>query len=286
MLKTPSELPFPAYLLNFPFTVDNRVINNVLMEKYAGQPYDYSKAYAQFMNLYRYLCKQGIVYLLPSEGNYQDQVYTANVGCYLPHLKESAIILSNFKSEPRRGEEKIASKFFQMMKYHLLKPPYYFEGEADMKWIRDAIYIAGYGIRSAANAYDWIAVHTDAKIILIRMTDHRCYHFDCVFLPINSHKAMVATSLLSREDVHKIESVVEIVQVPEKYVYDAWTNCIVLHNKILFAPDVGNEVSTKDFSDFTCKLGLEPVIIDLSEFGKSGAALSCMVAHLNYAGRK
>src|SRR3954447_11061274 len=103
--RTPSKLPFPSYLLNFPFTVNNNCINNVLMEPYSGEKYNYGIAFKQFMGLYNYLAKDNLVYLLPSKGNYQDQVFVANLGCYLPH--SDLMLVSNFTSEPRQGEDKI-----------------------------------------------------------------------------------------------------------------------------------------------------------------------------------
>ncbi len=44
------------------------------------------KAYKQFMDLYNFMAGQSLVHLLPSEGNFQDQVYVANLGLQLYHL--------------------------------------------------------------------------------------------------------------------------------------------------------------------------------------------------------
>jgi N-dimethylarginine dimethylaminohydrolase len=72
---SPSDLPFPVYLLNFPFTVSNAVINNELMEAYREQSFNHEVAFRQWMGLYKELVSRGaLVYILPSEGNFQDQV--------------------------------------------------------------------------------------------------------------------------------------------------------------------------------------------------------------------
>jgi N-dimethylarginine dimethylaminohydrolase len=61
------------------------------------------KAYKQFMDLYNFMAGQSLVHLLPSEGNFQDLVYVANLGLQLPHIKdENHILLSNFTSPPRK----------------------------------------------------------------------------------------------------------------------------------------------------------------------------------------
>src|SRR6476469_6875839 len=92
--KTPSGLPQQAFLLNFPLTLDNRFINNSLMEYHRGEAINYELAFRQWMTLYNYLAAEHLVYLLPSYGNFQDQVYVANLGCYLPHMQKDTILLS------------------------------------------------------------------------------------------------------------------------------------------------------------------------------------------------
>ncbi len=76
------------------------------------------ETYKQFMDLYNFVAGGALVNLLPSEGNFQDQVYVANLGIYLPHIKnENHIILSNFTSDPRKGEELVGEKYFNQMGY-------------------------------------------------------------------------------------------------------------------------------------------------------------------------
>lgn len=281
-VRTPSKLPFPAYLLNFPFTVNNNCINNVLMEPYSGEKYNYSIAFKQFMGLYNYLAKDNLVYLLPSKGNYQDQVFVANLGCYLPH--SDLMLVSNFTSEPRQGEDKIGLEFLSMMGYTVLQPRTKFEGEADLKYLRDNLFIGGYGIRTDKGTYSLIQDVSDTNVVTIEMNDPKLYHFDCMFLPLTTHKALVATRAIKPNDLRKIERLVEVIDVPGDHLYDAWTNCVVLGNKVLYGP--ATPELGKEFSYFIEKHDFEPVTIDLSEFEKSGAALSCMVLHLNYIGAR
>src|ERR1041385_3812065 len=108
-LRTPSELDFPAILLCFPFSLDNKVANNVWMKLKEYEPINYSLAFKQFTNLYQKLSKEALVYFLPSQLGLQDQTYVANLGCELPHLY-NIILISNFKSKPRIGEDKVGKK--------------------------------------------------------------------------------------------------------------------------------------------------------------------------------
>ena len=95
MKETPSQLNVPSYLMNFPFTLDTSNPNNIWMKELSPEEIkvDRNKAYRQFLDLYNFIAGSGLCYLLPSEGNFQDQVYVANLGIYLPHIKENTIIL-------------------------------------------------------------------------------------------------------------------------------------------------------------------------------------------------
>ena len=284
MLKTPSKLDMPVLLVNFPLRVHNTVINNVLMEKYRGVSYEYDIAYRQFMELYSELTEQGaLVYILPSTGNFQDQTYVANLGCYLPHIEEDTIMLANFKSEPRKGEEKFGLAFFMQMGYTIYRPHGTFEGEADLKYLRDNIYVGGYGIRTERRSYEWMMNEVGGNIITVEMNDPKLYHFDCVFLPLTSNEALVATSALKPSDLRKLEHYVDIISVPEQFVHDAWTNGVVFDKEVLHIEI--NRESDKAFRNLMIKHGYEPVLIDMSEFDKSAAAISCFVMHLNYGTR-
>lgn len=287
-VQTPSALEIPSFLMNFPFTIDNEAQNNPIM-KHAKKPYDYKKVFNQFMGLYNTIAKESLVFLLPSEEQLQDLPFVANIGCYIPHIKPDTIIVSNFKSQPRKGEDKIGKKFFESMGYIVDRPSTYWEGEADLKYIKGNLWIGGCGIRTDIKSYRWMANKFDMDIIPIKMTDQKLYHFDCQFFPLSSDKALVATSILSPEDIKKIEKHIEVISVPKDCIYDGWTNCVKLGNKILCGKsknfeksDKENEESDKARSALFYKEGYKPVEINLHEFIKSGADLSCMCMHLNY----
>ena len=106
MKETPSHLQLQSYVMNFPFSLSTADPNNIWMQELNEEELQINrpKAYKQFMDLYNFMSGQSLVYLLPSEGNFQDQVYVANLGLQLPHIKDAnKILLSNFTSEPRKG---------------------------------------------------------------------------------------------------------------------------------------------------------------------------------------
>ena len=108
MKETPSQLPIPAFVMNFPFTLDTAVPNNIWMQDMEEKELKINKrnAYRQFLDLYQFVAGNSLVCNLPSYGDYQDLVYVANLGLHLPHIEnENHILLSNFTSDPRIVEE-------------------------------------------------------------------------------------------------------------------------------------------------------------------------------------
>lgn len=94
----------------------------------------------------------------------------------------------------------------------------------------------------------------------------------------------MTTSAFTRADLHLLERVVDVIDIPKRYAYFGWTNCLLLGKQIFHAPPYGDD-SELAFRAFMEELGLDPVIVYLWEFEKSGADLSCLVTHLNYRNR-
>lgn len=71
----------------------------------------------------------------------------------LDHLDDkNTVILSDFSTQVRRPETRVGKIIFELMDYHVVTPPYHFEGDAEIKHLHDNVYIGGYGIRSDKRA--------------------------------------------------------------------------------------------------------------------------------------
>jgi N-dimethylarginine dimethylaminohydrolase len=295
MKETPSQLHLQSYVMNFPFSLSTNDPNNIWMQELTDEELQINrpKAYKQFMDLYNFMSGQSLVYLLPSEGNFQDQVYIANLGLQLPHIKDDNIILlSNYTSDPRKGEELVGEKFFNQMGYKTHISPFKWEGEADIKYLYDNVYIGGYGIRSNIKTYEWMEKEFDMNIIKVAMTDEYMYHLDCSIFALNNDQILVATELYTPEELRAIEQHTEIIPVDTDDALGGMTNSVRLGNMILCASNIA-ELKKSDelyalekhkiesLEKICSNAGMEPVIFNLSEYMKSGAMLSCMVMHLN-----
>jgi N-dimethylarginine dimethylaminohydrolase len=295
MKETPSQLPFQSYVMNFPFTLSTSDPNNIWMQELTDEELTVNKpkAYKQFMDLYQFMAGGSLVHLLPSEGKFQDQVYVANLGISLPHIKnENHIILSNFTSDPRKGEELVGEKFFNMMGYKTAVSPYKWEGEADLKYLYGNKYIGGYGIRSNIKAYEWMEEQYNMDIIKVAMVDEYLYHLDCSIFALNQDQTLVCTELFDPEEIAELEKHTDIIDIDVDDALGGLTNSVKYGNMILCASNIsemkksheyyeGEVHKLKTLEKICSDAGMEPVIFNLSEYMKSGAMLSCMVMHLN-----
>jgi N-dimethylarginine dimethylaminohydrolase len=293
--ETPSQLPLQSFVMNFPFTLATSDPNNIWMQELTDDELAINrpKAYKQFMDLYNFVSGQSLVYLLPSEGNLQDQVYVANLGLQLPHIKDdNVILLSNYTSDPRKGEELVGEKFFNQMGYKTHISPYKWEGEADIKYLYDNVYIGGYGIRSNVKAYEWMEKEFDMNILKLAMTDEYMYHLDCSIFALNQDQTLVCTELYDPEEIKMLEKHTDIIDVTVDDALGGMTNSVRLGNMVLCASNIselkksheyyeGEKNKIKTLEKICSDNGMEPVIFNLSEYMKSGAMLSCMMMHLN-----
>ena len=296
MKETPSQLPIPAFVMNFPFTLDTVNPNNIWMQEMEKEELKINKgnAYRQFLDLYQFVAGNSLVCTLPATGNYQDLVYVANLGIQLPHLKDSnTIIMANFTSEPRQGEEEVGKPFFEAMGYEVHMCPFKWEGEADLKYLHDNVYIGGYGIRSDIKAYEWMEEKFDMKIIKLEMVDDYLYHLDCSIFPLTHEKTLVCAEMFEEHELAQLEQHTEIIDISVDDAFNGLTNSVRLGNMILCASNISEMTrADENYEAEKAKIntlekicfneGLEPVFFNLSEYMKSGAMLSCMMMHLNY----
>ena len=311
-----SEIDIPAFLLTAPLGMTADIPNNCLMEKRSDEQrrVDRPRALEQFYALYSFISSRALVYLLPSTPGLQDQPSVSNLGVVLPHLDESIVVISRFRSKPRVGESAVGQDFFRLMNYSVYQPPeflsdklasgheeslskdgkkIFFEGEADLKFVKDNIYVGAHDMRTSRGAHYWFMDTFDMDIIPVRVYDERLFHLDCTVLPVTEDLIIACTEVLEPETLRRLESVVEIIDVPLDAAAFGITNSLLLDGYFLYSsdieelasddPDYPIEVAKIELLESICgQLGKEPVMFNLTEYYKSGAALSCLLMSLNY----
>lgn len=291
----PTHLDKPAFLMNFPFSLSTESPNNIWMEELENRTVDTSRAIKQFSDMYHNLASDGLVYLIPTppECGLQDLVYTANLAVVLEHLPaRDTVVVSNFSTDARKGETSLGVRFFEFMGYETIVSPHRFEGEAELKHLYDNVYIGGYGSRSSIETYDWMERTLDMKIIKVEETDPYLYHLDTVVFPITSHDTLVCTENLAVQEVKEIEAHTNVIDVSLGECYSGICNSVRIYNTILNSSHIhelkaGTKAHAEELAknrkleDIASALGFEVNYVNLSEYHKSGALLSCMVMHLN-----
>lgn len=294
--RDPSALDRPAFLLNPPFSYSTTAANNVWMEELdAGEREpDHRKAMAQFLELYRHMASEGLVYLLPAPAgcDLQDLVFTANLGIVLEHHDDPTVVVSNFTSEPRRGETPLGVTFFEAMGYRTQVSPHRFEGEAELKHLHDNVYVGGYGIRSERETYEWMERTFDMKVIPVSHDDDYLYHLDCSVFPLTREDTLVCTELYEADEIAELDKETNIIDVSVADAYSGICNSVRLGNTLLNASHIhqlkkgtdeyAEEVhKNRTLEDLASDMAFEVSFFNLSEYHKGGALLSCMVLHLN-----
>ena len=291
--KTPSEYPYPVFVMCPPAFVDNKIKNNKTMEELSEHEINRPKFMAQWYNLFNTLAANSCVFLLPPTKGLQDMTYV-NSFAYIPHLKgRNLIVLSNFTAEGREGEEWVAAGVLRDLGYEVVKCPFRFEGEPELKYLRDNIYIGGYGFRSDIRAHRWLEEQFGLKIIPIRETDEVLYHLDCSVLPVDEYNVIMCAEIMDREQVRAVEKVATVHPVSKADAYEGICNSLKVEDAIYNSSPLEfmrrgeegyDEAKHKNerLEAICHELGKEITYFDLSECEASGAKLSCFVSHLNY----
>ncbi len=292
-----AEADDPMFLMNIPYSYSTSIANNAWMEELdeKKRAVDVDRAMTQFLDLYHFIAGDAVVYVLPTPVGcqLQDLVFTANLGVVLEHLPDREIvILSKMATGPRQGEPEVGRKFFEALGFEVYDAPFRFEGEAELKHLRDNIYLGGYGARTDPRIYDWMEEKFEMKIIRLEEVDRYCYHLDCSVFPLTSTDTMVSTSLFKRHELEKLGQFTNIIDVSSDAAYSGICNSVRLHSNILNASNLHQlKVGTEDYhierdknrelEDIAAKFGFEVAYFNLSEYLKGGALLSCMIMHLN-----
>jgi N-dimethylarginine dimethylaminohydrolase len=118
------------------------------------------------------------------------------------------------------------------------------------------------------------------------------YHLDCTVFPVTSQQTLVCTEFYEDDEIKELEQYTDIIDVPTDAAYAGICNSVRLHNVILNSSNlhelrVGDDeydselLKNRMLEDIARKLAFEVQLINLSEYCKGGALLSCLVMHLN-----
>ena len=250
---------------------------------------DREKAMNEWQTMYSLLTQiADIVWLLPPQKGLQDSVFASNSWARIHHLPNTCVE-AKFRAQGRQGEEVIASEFLQKLGYSVYQPPSFFEGEAELRHLKENIYLGGYGVRADIQSLEWIEKTFDANVIKLP-EDSYLYHIDCKVFPIDEDYVIIDKTL-PRKSKKEVKKYATLIEVDKDITNAGITNSIRVEwtvfnadNRIAYTSspeDYKIEEKKNQVLTNICKeLGLELVFLPLTEFLKSGALLSCCVGTL------
>jgi N-dimethylarginine dimethylaminohydrolase len=171
---------------------------------------------------------------------------------------------------------------FKIIEVHL--DPDYLEGHGDLIWHPDGSRIyAGYGFRSTqggvekfSNAMSKLGMSKlGIPVVSLHLVDPYCYHLDTCFCPLNHEAALICPGAYARESLANLRGFWKRVhELTADEAHRFMSNGIVVNGNYL-TPYV-----TPRLESILAQEGLAAVVIDTSEFEKSGGSLFCMKAFL------
>jgi N-dimethylarginine dimethylaminohydrolase len=153
------------------------------------------------------------------------------------------------------------------------------EGHGDLLWHPDwsRIY-AGYGFRSTQSGVEKFAdamSKLGIQVVPLQLVDPYCYHLDTCFCPLNNEAVLIYPGAYAPESLAALRGFWKRVhELTANEAHKFMGNGIVANGRYLIP------YLTPHLETVLTQESLAPVIIDTSEFEKSGGSLFCMKTFL------
>jgi ornithine--oxo-acid transaminase len=202
-----------------------------------------------------------------------DLVFTANLGL----VDGDAFIPARMRHAERQAEAAHAEAWFGAHGYEIrrLDAGVVQEGAGDALPF-GATLVAGHRTRSSAAAYTELARLVEGPILPLELVDTRLYHVDITFCPLDARSALVAPGAFDEEGLRRLcEVVPDPILLTEAETSAFCANAVVVGRTVVMAactPRLERELRER---------GLEPVVVDVSEFLKSGGGPRCLTLALD-----
>jgi N-dimethylarginine dimethylaminohydrolase len=247
-------------------------------------PVDRAKAQRQWQALRSALEQAGcqVETIDPAPG-LEDMVFAANqvfVGFHEGVGK--FVVPSRMVHSSRQREVPLYVSWFRERGYKVIELDLgadHLEGHGDLLWHPDwsCIY-AGYGFRSTQAG---VETFRDAMsklgipVVPLHLVDRYCYHLDTCFCPLNHEAVLIYPGAYAPESLTTLRGLWKRVhELTADEAHKFMGNGIAVNGSYL-TPYI-----TPHLEAILRKENLAPVIIDTSEFEKSGGSLFCMKAFL------
>ncbi|HEX6504300.1 MAG TPA: arginine deiminase-related protein [Terriglobales bacterium] len=247
---------------------------------YMRAPIDREKAQRQWEELRLALEEAGLqVETIEPVRDLEDMVFSANP-VFVGHPARSTkfIVPGEMKHPSRQREVPHYVDWFRKRNYKIMALDLRgecLEGHGDLLWHPDGSRIwAGYGFRSTRGGIEKFSAAMKELAIPVtplQLVDEYCYHLDAALSPLNAEAAIYypgAFAPVAREQLR--QGWKRLYELSREDTTRFLCNGIVA-GSCYIAPHL-----TKDLAQALQQEGLTPVVVDVSEFEKSGGGPFCM----------
>lgn len=247
---------------------------------YMRLPIDHTLAQHQWESLRRSLENAGVkVETIAPVKDLEDMVFAANqVFVGQSDRIGKFIVPSEMRYLIRQKEVPFYVDWFRERGYKIIALDLkgeYLEGHGDLLWHPDRSKIwAGYGFRSTLGGVKKFAAAMDElglAVIPLQLVDDHCYHLDTCLCPLNNDAALIYAGAYSADALEKLRSGWKrLHELSREEALQFIGNGIVANGHYI-TPRV-----TDNLKRILDAEGLTPVLVNTSEFEKSGGSVFCM----------
>jgi N-dimethylarginine dimethylaminohydrolase len=174
-------------------------------------------------------------------------------------------------------------EWFRRRRYHIIDLNFedeYLEGHGDLLWHPDRSRIwAGYGFRSTRGGVEKFRAAMQPFGFLVtplELVDQHCYHLDTCLCPLNNESALIYPGAYSAASLKAVRAAfLRVHELSREEAHGFLGNGIVIHGRFITSH------LTPNLSQILAVEGLAPVVVETSEFEKSGGSVFCMKAFLD-----
>lgn len=237
-----------------------------------------AEQWVAYSNLMR-KCAPGTVYVKRCDDvRYPDIIFAANAGVtFVNRDGEKCFIKATMSKEERAGEVPIYTRELVRLGYKkIIGTKYPCEGCGDVLRIPNTeVYIATYGFRTTREAIIELAMHLQAPVIALRLTDERFYHGDTAHRPVSHERIVYYPGAFEQKGVEILERL-----FAQKRVLNEQEACAFGANMLVFPKDIILARGAPQLVEDLQKWDFDVHEPELSELKKAGGAAACMALAL------
>lgn len=252
-------------------------VKNPFMQ--GAAPVDVALARRQWESVRAAFAAAGVEpHTIPAVEGLEDMVFAANqtfVG--VDPEGNRFVVPSHMRHASRRREVSYYVQWFCQRGFQLIEVDLsegdFLEGGGDLLWQASTLIWAGHGFRSTLGGVQKLAeamTSRGIRTVPLQLTDPRFYHLDTCLAPLREDSVLIYPGAFSPAALDVIHSHARVYLVSESEALAFTCNGVSANGRFIVSkltPGLAQALKAE---------GLEPLLVDTSEFEKSGGSVCCL----------